>query len=309
MLNSYSLASLAGAILLPSVAASPENDLTTATVSSISIPTVTTTIPYLGIPTVSTTLDICFGTVTIVVETPLFGAACATTTPSLPSPTDGGPCVANPLCPASGYNVDYYPNRIGGYSAKRGEESNYYIVEDLAPLDSSLTNVTFFPQNYAVTGTTGPPLAPNASYPAELYYPGWVRDTSGGITVDANNFTMVYSGLYRAPATGAFQLCTSSDNENDVYFGHENAYSCKTGRPSNKADPLVMSQGGSFMNGIYCATVQLDKGLYYPIRSVMGNYQGPSAFNLTVVPSGTAIEDGSNDFTGFAYPHSCGIFL
>ena len=120
---------------------------------------------------------------------------------------------------------------------------------------------------------------------------------------------MVYSGFYRAPATGSFQLCGSADNENDIYFGDGNAFSCLTGQPGTAADPLVMAVGGSFNNPVSCATVELVQGLYYPIRSVMGNEQGPSAYNLTILPPGTAFEDRTNDFTGLAFPRECGIFL
>ncbi|KAI1753203.1 hypothetical protein F4782DRAFT_539903 [Xylaria castorea] len=69
----------------------------------------------------------------------------------------------------------------------------------LSPLASSLTNITFFPQDASLNNPAG-----------------WTCDTNGGITVNANNFTLVYSSFYRAPSTGLFAICSSLDNKNDM---------------------------------------------------------------------------------------------
>ncbi|KAL7893042.1 hypothetical protein HDV63DRAFT_401791 [Trichoderma sp. SZMC 28014] len=37
----------------------------------------------------------------------------------------------------------------------------------------------------------------------EPYYVGWTRSTNGGVTLDANNCTLVYEGLFHAPTTGS----------------------------------------------------------------------------------------------------------
>jgi hypothetical protein len=51
------------------------------------------------------------------------------------------------------------------------------------------------------------------------------------------------------------------------------------------------------------------QGFFYPIRSVMGDWQGPSAFNFTIQEPGPTFEERKNDFTGLVYPMSCWLFL
>ncbi|KXX72845.1 hypothetical protein MMYC01_210659 [Madurella mycetomatis] len=288
-----------------------------ATALNVGLSTTTTTIPYFGTSTTSTTLKGCgAGHVTVIIQTPITVPACtatatatATSTTNIPtsSPIPGGPCLlVNPLCAPAGLNIDYYTNPLGGYSS--GEPpSSYYITEGLRPLDSSLTNVTFFPQDRTQDGL--PTVFPNPNLPNAPYYVGWTRDTNGGVTVDANNFTLVYQGFYRARETGTHVICSTADNENDVFFGHGNAFSCLNGRPSPGATPLLVATGGFFQNGLVCRNVDLIAGLYYPVRNVAGNWQGPSAFNFTIQEPSGAFENRTNDFAGNAYPRQCGIFL
>ncbi|KAI0967169.1 hypothetical protein F4678DRAFT_254271 [Xylaria arbuscula] len=245
--------------------------------------TITTTIPWTGTVVTSTTITPCTGPATIYIETPIETTTC----PPAPTPIRPVPCEALPDCSAYGLNIDYYANPIGGYGAGTVPAS-YYITEGLSPLDSSFTNTTFFPQDMPPADTTG-----------------WTRDTNGGVIVNANNFTLVYYGFYVPPSTGIFTICTSADNENDVFLGKGNAYSCDTGKPSADAQPLQVTTGGSYVNPINCTDVYLYEGLYYPIRSVMGNYGGPSAFNLTIWEPDVPFEDREHDFTGSVYPLSC----
>lgn len=181
----------------------------------------------------------------------------------------------------------------------------YYITQALSPLKSALTNLTFFPQD-AGPGPSFPRVFPRPDLPGADYAIGWTKETNGGIVVDANNFTLVYDGFYRAPATGKHTICTTADIENDVFFGHGNAFSCLTGRADPAAKPVTLSTGGSFINGINCTDVNLVGGAYYPVRNVMGDWQGPSAFNFTIQKPGQAFED--RKFTGDVYPRSCGLF-
>lgn len=263
--------------------------------------TVTVTIPYLGPTTTSTTLTPCVGPPTVVVETPIATPVC----PPRPTVTPGGACLSVKPCAPAGLNIDYYANAFAGYSSGSVPPS-YYITEGLTPLQSSLTNETFFPQDYAPTNL--PVVYPDPALPAARYWVGWTRITNGGVTVDANNFTLVYQGFYRAPATGTYQLCATADNEDAVYFGAGNAFSCSDGTAPADATPLFTSTGANFINGINCTNVDLVEGFYYPVRNVMGNWQGPSAFNFTIQAPGVSFEDRSNDFSGNAYPHDCGVF-
>jgi hypothetical protein len=272
-------------------------------------PSTTTTIPYLGDRTTSTTLTGCSGQVTVIIQTPITVPDC-TTTPTAPptsSPTPGGACaLIDPFCKPAGLDIDYYANPLGGYSSGN-PPSSYYITQALRPLDSSLTNVTFFPQNYPAAGL--PETYPNPAYPSAPYLVGWQRDTNGGVTVDANNFTLVYHGFYRARKTGAHTVCTTADNRNEVFFGHGNAFSCLDGKPSPSAEPLLVTTGGNYINGIVCMDVNLIAGLYYPVRNVMGNWQGPSAFNFTIKEPDVAFESRTNDFSGHVYPSNCGLLF
>lgn len=280
------------------------------------LPTTTTTIPYFGTSTTSTTLTPCssdvLAVVTVVVQIPIVVPVCSatpTSTSSTPTPTPSGPCVlVDPFCAPAGLDIDYYSNPLGGYSSG-SPPSSYYITQGLRPLDASVTNVTFFPQDYGPPAGT-PAVYPNPALPGAPYYVGYRRATNGGITVDANNFTLVYEGFYRARATGPHALCATADNEADVFFGHGDAFSCLDGRASAAAAaPLLAATGGFYVNGLVCKNVDLVSGLYYPVRAVMGNWQGPSAFNLTIQEPGVALENRTNDFSGRVYPRRCGIFV
>ncbi|KAK4247373.1 hypothetical protein C7999DRAFT_41336 [Corynascus novoguineensis] len=282
--------------------------------------TTTTTIPYLGSCDSTITLNPCPGQVTVIIQTPIGVPTCtnapttvsmtANPTSSLPTsvPTPGGPCLlVNPLCRPAGLNIDYYANAFYGYSSGN-TPSSYYITQRLSPKDSSLTNVTFFPQNTPAEAAGLRRIYPDPAHPNGFYAVGWTRNTNGGVIVDNNNFTLVYEGFYRAPKTGTYNLCSTADNENDVFFGHGNAFSCLNRESSAAAQPLFVTTGGNYLNGLVCRSVHLIKGFYYPIRNVMGNHQGPSAFNFTIQEPGVPFEERTNDFTGHVYPRRCGIF-
>ncbi|OAQ57443.1 floculation protein FLO1 [Pochonia chlamydosporia 170] len=268
----------------------------------------TTTIPWTGTTTTCTTVTPCSGPVTVIVETPLVAATCASTTSSRPTATPtltpGGPCPIKAECGAAGLNIDYYANSFGGY--ERSKPSSYYLTEGLSPLRSSLTNVTFFPWNFGEYPPNLPQVNPNPSigFP---YWAGWTRETNGGIVVDANNFTLVYSGFYRAPATGTYQLCASADNENDIFFGQGNAFSCLDGKPISKAQPLLKAPFGHSMD-IKCTNVEMIQDQFYPVRNVMGNWAAPSAFNFTIQQPGVDFANRKNAFAGEVYPLDCGLY-
>lgn len=214
--------------------------------------------------------------------------------------------MADPVCAPAGFNIDYYENVAGEFAYIWGTgilPPSYYITEGLKPLDSSLTNVTFYLDNVRLSGL--PVVYPYAD-PTEPYYVGWTRSTNGGVTVDANNFTLVYEGLFRAPTTGSYTFCTSADDESDLFFGHGNALNCLDGTAPASATPFLTTTNAP--DGQYiCEAVTLTAGLYYPVRNVVGNGMGPSAFGFFVqLPSDSSSTD---DFTGYAYPLNCGSFV
>ncbi|KAJ6440098.1 putative sucrose utilization protein SUC1 [Purpureocillium lavendulum] len=75
-----------------------------------------------------------------------------------------------------------------------------------------------------------------------------------------------------------------------------------------RAQPAIVSTGGNYVRGIDCTDVTLAEGEYYPLRSVMGDWQGLSAFNLTIKRPSESFEDRRNVFDGLAYPHACGEY-
>ncbi|KAI4862360.1 Floculation protein FLO1 [Hypoxylon rubiginosum] len=304
MFTIHRFATVIGASLLSRVSATITAANVASATAALALATTTTTIPWIGDHTATHTLLPCAElsvTVTIVIQVPIAGPSC-TAIPEPPSPD--GSCLVNPFCSPSGLNIDYYRNYLGDYSY--GDyPSSYYITENLSPLDSSLTNRTFFPQDKSPTGLAV--VYPSAELgKAAPYWVGWTRDTNGGITVDANNFTLVYSGFYRAPATGTYSLCTSADNRNEIFFGDGNALDCLSGAAPADATPLAFSTGGNFVNGVNCTEVDLVAGRYYPVRNVYGDWEGPSALSFTVQGPG---EDQTYDLDGDVYPLECGSFF
>ncbi|KAK2763358.1 hypothetical protein FQN54_009994 [Arachnomyces sp. PD_36] len=221
-------------------------------------------------------------------------------------------CPTRPDCPPLGLNVDYYSNQFGynGYTsptAGQTEEEvfppSYYVTEGLIPIESSLTNVTYIAQDYHDDLNGYPLLYPDANNPQVPYYVGYKREVNGGIEVDGNNYTLVYSGFYRAPTSGNYSICASADNVDYSYLGGGIAFDCLSGKPDTDAKPLTGASAGSFYNNpVSCGYVNLVAGEFYPIRSVMGNGDAVSAFNLTIQAPG---EDNKNDNAGHLYPVKC----
>ncbi len=284
-------------VTLPAETSTSTTDTTVSVaISSTSLSSVTSVVTSTAYVTTPTT-------VTQTVTTPTTTTSSATATVTL---VPGGPCVANPACAPAGFNIDYYKNVAGGYAGVWGNgvlPPSYYITQGLKPLDSSLTNLTYYPANDRPTGRT-------VVYPYtdrnEPYYVGWTRSTNGGVTVDANNYTLVYEGLFRAPKTGPYIFCTSADDESDLFFGHGNALSCLDGTAPANATPFLTTKNAAGLGLPICKSVALTEGLYYPFRNVAGNGMGPGAFRFTVqLPSSVSI---TNDFSGYAHPRQCGFF-
>ncbi|KAF5971130.1 GLEYA adhesin domain-containing protein [Fusarium coicis] len=245
-----------------------------------------------------TTTEIKVPTTTAAVET---SATSATT--DVPVPT---PCAIEPGCQAAGFNVDYYKNVFErGYgNDEMSVPPSYYITDNLTPLDSSVTSETYFAQDYMEDLAGYPQIFPDSKYAGKAWYIGYHRTLAGGIKVDANNFTLVYTGYYQAPETGTYELCVTADNANTLYFGQGNAFECGTGETDPNAPALVLTATGyHFNNPTQCGHVDLIAGRHYPVRNVMGNKNAVSAFEFSVkTPSGSK----THDFEGQAFPVACG---
>lgn len=234
----------------------------------------------------------------------LFGLAVAAPAPQIRAAVSVQACsLINPFCTPAGLKIDYYQNPNCGAGWPAGQTpGGYYITQNLSPIESSITNETFFPQDDWPTNEKPTYTCPG--YAAQPMYSDWVRNTNGGITVNANAFTLVYSGFFKAPATGTYTVCSSVDNINEVFLGDGDAFSCATGKaPASGATPILTATNTApFVNPSFCADVALTAALYYPIRSVMSDNGGPSAFNLTIAGPGLA---ATHELGGYVYPLSC----
>ncbi|KAM5361804.1 hypothetical protein ACJA88_014331 [Fusarium oxysporum] len=171
---------------------------------------------------------------------------------------------------------------------------------------SATTDVpTYFAQDYMQDLAGYPQIFPDSAYAGKAWYVGYHRTLAGGIKVDANNFTLVYTGYYQAPETGTYELCVTADNANTLYFGQGNAFECGTGETDPNAPALVLTATGyHFNNPTQCGHVDLIAGRHYPVRNVMGNKNAVSAFEFSVTtPSGSK----THDFEGQAFPVACGV--
>ncbi|KAH7252855.1 hypothetical protein BKA59DRAFT_555068 [Fusarium tricinctum] len=231
-------------------------------------------------------------------------ATSAATTSGAPTPTT---CAIQPGCHAADFNVDYDKNVFErGYGNDEvSVPPTYYITDHLTPLHSSMTSETFFAQDYMQDLSSYPQIFPDSAYAGKAWYVGYHRTLAGGIKVDANNFTLVYTGFYRAPETGTYELCVTADNADTLSFGQGNAFECGTGETDPNAPALVLTATGyHFNNPTQCGTVDLIEGRHYPVRNVMGNKNAVSIFEFTVkTPSGTK----THDFSGQAFPVTCGL--
>ncbi|KAF4335286.1 GLEYA adhesin domain protein [Fusarium beomiforme] len=270
----------------------------TASVPEPTIPAVeTSTTEPASIETLSTDTE--SPSTTVAIET---SATSATTDVSVPTP-----CAIEPGCEAAGFNVDYYKNVFErGYgNDEMSVPPSYYITDELTPLDSSVTSETYFAQDYMQDLDGYRQIFPDAGYAGKAWYIGYHRTLAGGIKVDGNNFTLVYTGYYKAPETGTYELCVTADNANTLYFGQGNAFECGTGETDPNAPALVLTATGyHFNNPTQCGNVDLIAGRHYPVRNVMGNKNAVSAFEFSVkTPSGKK----THDFSGQAFPVACGV--
>lgn len=276
------------------------------TTQTLTTPTPTTTTCSRATITITTLGD------TASTTTKLPTSACAPVTVITTEPTGPASCLTRPDCPPLGLNVDYYSNPFGynGYTSRTAGQTeeevlppSYYITEGLSPINSSLTNVTYIPQDYAADLTGYPKVYADPKNPQVPYYVSYTREVNGGITVDGNNYTLVYSGFYRAPSSGNYTICSSADNADYSYLGGGDAFDCIGGKPNATATPLNdTSAGGYYNNPVSCGTVYLVVAEFYPIRRVFGNGDAVSAFNLTIQAPGGI---GENDNAGYLYPVNC----
>ncbi|KAJ6437393.1 MFS transporter, SP family, sugar:H+ symporter [Purpureocillium lavendulum] len=205
-----------------------------------------------------------------------------------------------------GLTVKYYENNIEtqayGIDADTGGVGPDYYLR-LKPLGTGMTDTLSVPYFFGADGRDviyipADPVGSN-------YYPG-LTNTFGGITFDANNFTLVFTGYYKAPESGPYTFCADTDNVDNFYIGSVDAVPCGEGNTTETVppgpQPLVYNYYGRTRSKT-CGTRDLVKGYYYPVRSVFGNWGTPSHLTFTVKPPGGEETSMIGDF---GYPSDCG---
>ncbi|TPX08099.1 uncharacterized protein E0L32_010166 [Thyridium curvatum] len=241
-------------------------------------------------------------------------APCTTTviTP-VPSPTPTPPtnaCYFPPgTCGTSGLSLDLYANSVSnteGYGVSDGTSGvgpDYYLGQPSLAQGST--------DNLAVPGgenndQSGPDVVLQPSGQNFQYHPGLTK-SYGGMTFNANNFTILFTGYFVPNVSGTYQFCTSADNRNELYIGSDSAFPC--GDASNGATPRGAASFDSYWfgrdNAEKCASVQMEAGFYYPLRSVYGNWGTPSSMQINI--RGPNDNSASTDVAGRVSPNSCAL--
>ncbi|UNI24893.1 hypothetical protein JDV02_010612 [Purpureocillium takamizusanense] len=238
-------------------------------------------------------------------ETSTTTASSTTSSEPTPSPTDACDTIPEQCGSGGGLTVKYYENSIEtqayGIDARTGGLGpDYYL--SLEPLGTGITDTLSVPYFYGADGRRGIyiPAEPAGSN----YYPG-LTNTFAAITFDANNFTLVFTGYYKAPASGSYTFCADTDNVDNFYMGSVDAFPCSKGNTTKtvppRARPLVYNYYGRTSRKT-CGTRDLVQGYYYPVRSVFGNWGTPSHLKFTVKPPGGEETSMIGDF---GYPSNC----
>lgn len=232
-----------------------------------------------------------------------------TTTTTTEQQTPTGACFfPSSACPPSGLTIKLYANSAypsDGYGVSDGVSgvgASYYLPQSsLAEGQSDSLSVPYKDSKGATVPSYPQPKGIN---PYFRYFPG-LTQTYGGITYNANNFTLVFTGYFVPTQTGTHTFCARYvDNRDTFYLGSDNAFPCgsaSNGAVNPAAKPLLDRWFGS-KSSIPCGSEHLVAGFYYPIRSVFGNWGTASQLNFTVTtPDGVEREDVG----AMLHPDSC----
>ncbi|OBA14616.1 hypothetical protein METBIDRAFT_48200, partial [Metschnikowia bicuspidata var. bicuspidata NRRL YB-4993] len=129
-----------------------------------------------------------------------------------------------------------------------------------------------------------------------------LHQTIYGYSTTISNYSLELSGYFEAPETGLYRFRLAADNGASLQFGagqtccndasgsESGGFSFKTLGPRGG--------GGSTKVNVRDMSYSLVKGVYYPVKLVMFNWQGNNGLNLKVTkPSGNIISDfGSQVF-------------
>ncbi|QUC19066.1 uncharacterized protein UV8b_03307 [Ustilaginoidea virens] len=223
---------------------------------------VTTVIPFNGTVVAPTTITIPpTGTMpgTVVIQTP--PGACT----AIPTA-----CILqyNSLINVDLYSDPYYDPVRSFFNGGTGAGPDYYFSQK--PLQRGIGNSLTLPR------TTN--ISPNPG--ARVYY--------AGMTIPADNFTLVWTGYYYARTTGVYRFCVNDVDDVDfLYMGSDTAFPCGSPYSPPRGARALLGSTCCYVGGAQiCSSITLFAGYFYPIRSVFGNYVSNSALNLLVSTPG-----------------------
>jgi len=217
---------------------------------------------------------------TVLPTTTVFGPTPGTST-QLPSGTvpgivyvseTPGACPAKcPTASGQGLTVKVFPNEFDvGFGAPGVAIPTF---EGVTPIGQTLSDHIGFP--YFTTGVN--------------YYDSSKKRQVHGITVDANNFSVEYTGFFEAPRSGVYKLCITADDVGRLFSSGNCSNTATDLAPTNR-DPRSTS---------CTTTASLVAGFLYPIREVYGQISEASNLSLYIQAPG----GGSSDVqTGYFYP-------
>lgn len=181
---------------------------------------------------------------------------------------------------------------FGVADGQSGVDYNYYLSQK--PIGTGKTDGLSV-DNKATPPDKSPDKTIGSNPP--FYYYNDQEQKTGGITYNANNFTLVWTGYFVPKQSGSYEFCTNADNRDSFFLGSDNAFPCGSPSQISKSNkPIVESWYGAGEQGQKCKSVPLVEGYYYPLRSVYGNWGLPLGLDFTVKPPGGSasktIQDG-----------------
>ncbi|KAG7421529.1 Topoisomerase I damage affected protein 8 [Fusarium oxysporum f. sp. rapae] len=215
-------------------------------------------------------------------------------------------------CDTSSLSLNLYANSVRaseGYAVsgdQTGVGPNYYL--DQSSLDQGSTTSLSVPggDNDDATGDSYTPEEQQGGGPGFQYHPGLTK-TYGGMTFNANTFTIVFTGYFVPPTTRSYTFCVEADNRDALYIGSDSTF------PFGDASSDTTPSGATPLSDYWfardsdakCASVDMVEGFYYPLRSVYGNWGVPTSLTTTV--QGPGDSSASAEVSGKVAPDTCSV--
>lgn len=170
-----------------------------------------------------------------------------------------------------GYIAKFYPYAIGDEQTVYDisyYESGYQGVSSLGMVSNVLSIDFSWIEN------------PDSTAPAQgsIY----------GFSVTSTNFTVELTGYFLPGSLGTYTFEISNVNDGAaVFIGDGSAFQCGKLLSKRSTSGYIFATGP---NGISQGTVELEAGIYYPVRLVFVNVESNASLNFNIVgPDGTSV--------------------